>query len=146
MMKKYQVLCGFMIFLLTPGIGVTAQLCPCTVIAYANANTYIQSPSYSQYIPFDSPLTFTDCSTTTAATIVIANPPESPPPTAPVYMTLANSAAGPFTSSVLLVQGSTVITKANFADWFNASATFNGVNVTSPATPWVPYSITIMYY
>lgn len=145
-MKKYRVLCGLMVFLSIAGVAVTAELSPCTVGAYANANTYIQTPSYAQYMPFDSALSFTDCTTTTTATIMVANPPQNPSPTAPVYMSLANSASGPFTSSVLLVQSSTVITKANFPDWFNTSATFNGVNIISPATPWVPSSISIMYY
>ena len=142
-MRKYQVLCGFMIFLLTPCIGVTAQLCPCTVIAYANANTYIQAPSYTQQIAFDSPLSFTDCTTTTAATIIVSNPPQNPSPTAPVYMNLYGTTNS---TQLLLMQGNTVITKSDFPTWFSTSVTYSGVTITCPATPYVPSSITIMYY
>ena len=142
-MKKLQVLCGFMIFLLTPCIGVTAQLCPCTVIAYANANTYIQAPSYTQQIAFDSPLSFTDCTTTTAATIIVSNPPQNPSPTAPVYMNLYGTTNS---TQLLLMQGNTVITKSDFPTWFSTSVTYSGVTITCPATPYVPSSITIMYY
>ena len=142
-MKKLQVLCGFMIFLLTPVIGVTAQLCPCTVIAYANANKYIQAPAYSEQIAFDSPLSFTDCTTTTAATIIVSNPPQNPPPVAPVYMNLYGTTDS---TQLLLMQGTTVITKSDFPTWFSTSATYSGVTITCPATPWVPSSITIMYY
>ena len=143
MMKKYQFLCSFMIFLLTPCIGVTAQLCPCTVIAYANANTYIQAPSYTQQIAFDSPLSFTDCTTTTAATIIVSNPPQNPSPTAPVYMNLYGTTNS---TQLLLMQGNTVITKSDFPTWFSTSVTYSGVTITCPATPYVPSSITIMYY
>ena len=142
-MKKLQVLCGFMIFLLTPVIGVTAQLCPCTLIAYANANTYIQAPSYTQQIAFDSPLSFTDCTTTTAATIIVSNPPQNPSPTAPVYMNLYGTTNS---TQLLLMQGNTVITKSDFPTWFSTSVTYSGVTITCPATPYVPSSITIMYY
>ena len=142
-MKKYQFLCSFMIFLLTPCIGVTAQLCPCTVIAYANANTYIQAPSYTQQIAFDSPLSFTDCTTTTAATIIVSNPPQNPSPTAPVYMNLYGTTNS---TQLLLMQGNTVITKSDFPTWFSTSVTYSGVTITCPATPYVPSSITIMYY
>ena len=142
-MKKLQVLCGFMIFLLTPCIGVTAQLCPCTLIAYANANTYIQAPSYTQQIAFDSPLSFTDCTTTTAATIIVSNPPQNPSPTAPVYMNLYGTTNS---TQLLLMQGNTVITKSDFPTWFSTSVTYSGVTITCPATPYVPSSITIMYY
>ena len=143
MMKKHQVLCSFMIFLLTPCIGVTAQLCPCTVIVYANANKYIQAPAYSEKIAFDSPLSFTDCTTTTAATIIVSNPPQNPPPVAPVYMNLYGTTDS---TQLLLMQGTTVITKSDFPTWFSTSATYNGVTITCSPTPWVPSSITIMYY
>ena len=142
-MKKYQVLCGFMMFLLSPGIGVTAQLCPCTIIAFANANTYIQAPSYSQKIPFDSPLRFTDCTTTTAATIIVANPPQNPPVVGPVYMNLYGTTDS--IPDLLLMQGTTVITKSDFPTWFSATATYTGINLKC-SKPWVPSSITIMYF
>ncbi len=145
-MTKSIIFVSSILFLFVPSIAETAPLFPCTVTANANANTYIQTPSYAQYIPFDSALSFTDCTKTTAATIVVANPPQNPSPTAPVYMTLANSDSGPFTSSVLLVQGSTVITKANFPDWFSSSSTFTGLKLTTPGTPWVPSFISIVYY
>jgi hypothetical protein len=144
MMKKSQILSGLLMILLSiPSIALTAQLFPCTVIAYANANAYIQAPSYSQQIAFDSPLSFTDCTTTTAATIIVSNPPQNPSPTAPVYMNLYGTANS---TQLLLMQGNTVITKSDFPTWFSASATYSGVTITCPATPYVPSSITIMYY
>jgi hypothetical protein len=142
-MTKSHFLGCIMLFLLIPNIAVTAQLCPCTIIAYANANTYIQAPSYSQQIAFDSPLSFTDCTTTTAATIIVSNPPQNPSPTAPVYMNLYGTTNS---TQLLLMQGNTVITKSDFPTWFSSTATYNGVTITCPATPYVPSSITIMYY
>lgn len=143
MMKRFLCLFISMFFLFPPGIALTAELSPCTVIAYANANTYIQAPSYSQQIAFDSPLTFTDCTTTTAATIIVSNPPQNPSPTAPVYMNLYGTTNS---TQLLLMQGNTVITKSDFPSWFSSAVTYSGVTITCPATPWVPSSITIMYY
>lgn len=141
--RTYLVSLFLMMFLLNPAIALTAQLCPCTIIAYANANTYIQAPSYSQQIPFDSPLSFTDCPTTTAATIIVSNPPQNPPPTAPVYMNLYGTTDS---TSLLLMQGTTVITKSNFPSWFSSTATYTGITITCSPTPYVPSSVTIMYY
>lgn len=143
-MIKITLFWGLLVFLSFPLIVPAAVLTPCTVIAFANANTYIQAPSYSQSLDFEgtSPaVSLSGCTGVKTATIIVANPPQNPPPTAPVYMTLN----GTTTTSLLLMQGTTVITKDDFPTWFSTSATYTGVTVTSPATPWVPASITIIW-
>ena len=140
--NKISILSIGMVCLFGPGIAIAAVLSPCTVIGYANANTYIQAPSYSQQIAFDSAVTFTACSTVTTATIIVANPPQNPPPTAPVYMNLYGASTS---TQLLLMQGTTVITKLDFLTWFPPTATsVTGVTITCPSTPWVPSSITII--
>lgn len=159
MLSKFSVLFPLVLILFTPVFALCGALKPCTVVATANANTLIQAPSYSQYIPFVSPAEFASCyendptaptiKAPTTATIIVANPPQNPPPTAPVYMSLNTTdkdhAVAP---QVLLPQGSTVITSGQFPTWFpgNDDATsFIGVTIYSPGTPWVPASITIIW-
>jgi hypothetical protein len=144
-MLKYSVVLGILtLFLMIPGIAITAVLTPCTVVAFANANTYIQGPGFSQTLNFegDPPsVKLNGCPALKTATIIVANPPQNPPPTAPVYMSLA----GATTTGLLLVQGTTVITTDDFPTWFLTTATYTGVTITCPSTPWVPSSITIIW-
>jgi len=143
-LRKGLVLCGLMVFLMVPSLAGTAQLFPCTIIVYANANTYIQSPTFSQWIAFDTQLNFNTnpCKSTTSATIIVGNPPQNPAPTAPVYMALADSATNYCAQQLLLMVGTTTITKSDFPAWFADG--WNGV-VFFSATPWVPASVTIIY-
>lgn len=149
----------FLALFVIPGFVLAGPKTPCTVIAYAYANTYVQAPSYSQDLTFDSsaPATFTRCYDEggaaptfwgpTTATIIVANPPQNPPPSAPVYMSL-NTAAGAVSPQVLLSQGTTVITSDQFPNWFpgtDYTTVFSGVTIYSPSTPWVPSSITIIW-
>ena len=143
---KVIIFLGALFGLILPRVVSAAPLTPCTVIAYANANTYIQSPSYSQSLAFEGILpsvSLSGCPGVTTATIIVANPPQNPPPTAPVYMNLNGSASG--TNQLLLMQGTTVITKDDFTGWFSTTATYTGVTITCPSTPWVPSSITIIW-
>jgi hypothetical protein len=147
-MKKITVFCSLIFFLIIPVKAPTAPLTPCTVIAYANANTYIQGPSYSVSLGFEgsptpTPVSLSGCPGVTTATIIVANPPQNPPPTAPVYMSLNGAASG--TNQLLLMQGTTVITQADFPGWFSTATSYTGVTVTCPSTPWVPSSITIIW-
>ena len=145
MLKYSVVLCIFTVFLLMPGIAITAVLTPCTVVAFANANTYIQGPGFSQTLSFEGAIpsvTLSGCNNLKTATIIVANPPQNPPPTAPVYISLAGTTT---TTGLLLVQGTTVITTDDFPTWFSTSATYTGVAITCPSTPWVPSSITIIW-
>jgi len=154
-MKKKSVLSLIIVFLFTPGIALTKIWSPCTVIAYANANTYIQGPSYSQTISFDATATVANCNSTnliSTATIIVSNPPQNPPPTAPVYMNLVGGSGTSNSSQLLLMQGNTVITQADFPSWFpdntvipSTARSFTGVTITCPSTPWVPSSITIIW-
>lgn len=140
------------VFLLSEGKAPAKIWNPCQVIAFANANIYVQAPSYSQTISFDSTATVANCDSTnllSTATIIVANPPQNPPPTAPVYMNLAGTSNS---TQLLLMQGQTVITQADFPSWFPDNTTtpstarsFTGVTVTCPSTPWVPSSITIIW-
>ena len=143
---KVLIFLGTMFGLILPNVASTAQLTPCTVIRYANANTYIQAPSYSQSLSFEdtpSGVTLSGCTGVTTATIIVANPPQNPSPTAPVYMSLNGAASG--TNQLLLMQGTTVITKDDNLGWFSTTATYTGVTITCPSTPWVPSSITIIW-
>ena len=151
-MFKYLVLCALMVLLLIPGVALTAILNPCTVIAFANGNAYIQSPSYSQSLYFDSMVSVANCDVNNllkTATVTVANPPQNPPPTAPVYLALSDGTTT--TTQLLLMQGTTVITQADFTSWFPSTLTpttplsFDRVVVTCPSTPWVPASITIIW-
>ncbi len=157
-MRKFSVLFPLAVILLIPVFAVCGALNPCTVVATANANTLIQAPNYSQYIAFGTAATFNSCYESTAnkgpttATIIVANPPQNPPPTAPVYMSLNTSSSAAVTPQVLLSQGSTVITSTTltdaFASWFpkgTSGTSFTGVTIYSPGTPWVPASITIIW-
>ena len=147
MMKKLMVLSLLVVFFFTPDIARTKEINPCAVVAYANANTYIQAPSYSQTLLFDvTPTTVANCDSLnllSTATIIVANPPKNPPPTAPVYISLS----GITSTQVLLMQGTTVITKSDNPSWFPAATSIapTGIIVTSPGTPWVPASITIIW-
>lgn len=157
MVKKVSVLFPLVVICFTPVFAICGALNPCTVVATANANTLIQAPTYSVYIPFDTtPVTFGSCYESalnkgpTTATIIVANPPQNPPPTAPVYMSLNTSSSAAVAPQVLLSQGSTVITSTEdtdtFASWFpkgTSGTSFTGVTIYSPGTPWVPSSITI---
>jgi hypothetical protein len=130
--------------LILPSIALTAVLTPCTVVAYANANIYIQAPSYSQSVDFEGAgVSLSGCTGASTATIIVANPPQNPPPNAPVYMSLDGAAAG--TNQLLLMQGTTVITKDDNPGWFSTALTYTGVTITCPSTPWVPSSITIIW-
>jgi hypothetical protein len=141
---KVIIFLGVLFCLILPNVALTAELTPCTVIAYANANTYIQAPAYSQSLDFEGTgVSLSGCTGATTATIIVTNPPQNPPPTAPVYMSLNDAPAG--TNQVLLMQGTTVITKTNNTGWFSTSVTYSGVTIYSPSTPWVPSSITIIW-
>lgn len=149
-MNKKNLLLSLIILLpvvFAPCLAIGGPLNPCTAIATANANTLIQAPSYYQALTFDVLPVFTNCfgvDGPTTATIIVANPPQNPPPTAPVYLSLTGADAA---SQVLLTQGTTVISKLQFAEWFPTTAVnpFTGVTIYSPATPWVPASITIIW-
>ena len=148
MLRKCMFLCGLIFFLFIPTIALTAVTGPCAIVAYASGNSYLQSPSFTQYMGFaGGTVSFTNCASATTVTIIVANPPQNPPPNnAPVYIALAPSAGGTPSTQVLLVQGSqTVINAAsgNF-DWFTGS-TWAGVIITSPSTPWVPGSVTVIW-
>ena len=152
-MSKKNLSVSFIILVtvvLTPALAFGGALTPCTVVATANANTLIQAPGYSQSLDFVTNPVFTYCTGTSApttATIIVANPPQNPLPTAPVYLALNGAVSG--TSQVLLSQGSTIISSNQFSGWFPSVTTpapsFTGVTVYSPATPWVPNSITIIW-
>lgn len=155
-MIKSVFLCVLMVFVFIPGVSQTANpiLNPCTVIAFANGNAYIQGPAYSQSLYFDSTVSVANCDVNNllkTATIIVANPPQNPPPTAPVYLALGTTGAATTTTQLLLMQGTTVITQADFTSWFPSTSTpttplsFDRVVVTSPSTPWVPASITIIW-
>jgi hypothetical protein len=160
-MSKIMFICCF-VFLLIPCVAIAGPKTPCTVVATANANTLVQAPSYYQELFFTTPTDFSGCCdnatppTTfwgpTTATIIVANSPQNPPPTAPVYMSLNTGTPTmvPISPQVLLSQGTTIITKAQFPNWFPlstacATTIFTGVTVYSPGTPWVPASITVIW-
>jgi hypothetical protein len=146
-MNKSSVICLLVVFLFPPSIALAAPINPCAVVAYANGNVYIQAPSYSQTLLFDTtPTVVANCDSAnllTTATIIVANPPQNPPPTAPVYISLY----GITSTQVLLMQGTTVITKFDNPTWFPGTSSISptGVTITSPGTPWVPASITIIW-
>ena len=148
-MSKYHIIFSLSLIILTPAMGISGPLTPCSVVAYANGNTYIQSPTYSVDIDFTTgDAVFTSCNDATTVTIIVSNPPQNPQPTAPVYMSLINATGGTYTSQVLLPQGTTVITSAASSDWFSSTGTvrsFSGVSIVSPSTPWVPSSITVIW-
>ncbi len=151
-MRKFNLIFVTIVLILMPAIGICGELSPCTAIGYVNANTLIQAPSFSQDFTFSPAPVFTNCygSTSlgpTTVTIIVSNPPQNPPPTAPVYMSLAGAGVPTGTSQVLLTGATTVISKSQFAGWFpTAAATaFTGVTVYSPGTAWVPVSITIIW-
>jgi hypothetical protein len=155
--NKFLVLSIIVVSLFLADNALTKIWNPCTVIAYANANTYIQGPSYSQTISFafDSTVNIANCNSTnllSAATIIVSNPSENPPPTAPVYMNLVGDTGTSNSSQLLLMQGNTVITQADFPSWFpdntvipSTDRAFTGLTITCPSTPWVPSSITIIW-
>lgn len=145
-MKKALILSGVAIVLMS-GIAMASPTSPCTVIGYANGNTYIQSPSFTQNLPFsNNPISFGTCVPTTV-TIIVSNPPQNPPPNAPVYISLYTTGTPTtYTSQVLLVQGTTVISSSSLSDWFPAAlSSVTGVSIVSPATPWVPASVTVIW-
>jgi hypothetical protein len=148
-MRKFSIIIVTIVLILMPAIGICGALTPCTVVATANANTLVQAPDYYQSLGFANNPVFTYCTganAPTTATIIIANPPQNPPPTAPVYLALNGAVAG--TPQVLISQGTTVITINQFSGWFpsgTSTPSFTGVTVYSPATPWVPNSITIIW-
>ena len=138
-MRKFDLMLCLIIVILTPAMGIGGPLSPCTVVAYVNGNTYIQSPTYSVDIDFtNGDAVFTSCNDATTVTIIVSNPPQNPQPTAPVYMSLINATGGTYTSQVLLPQGTTVITSAASSDWFsitgNRSQFFRGVYCQSVNT------------
>ena len=147
-MSKKNLSVSFIILVtvvLTPALAFGGALTPCTVVATANANTLIQAPGYSQSLDFVTNPVFTYCTGTSApttATIIVGNPPQNPPPTAPVYMALADSTTSYCGQQLLLMVGTTIITKSDFPAWFAGG--WNGV-VFFSATPWVPASVTIIY-
>lgn len=146
---RFQLVSCLLISLFFAPIQVNSgPLKPCVVVAYAVGNTYIQSPTYSQYLEFvGGAVSFTNCAVApTTATIVIANPPQNPPPTAPVYIMLSTAAAGTMSSQVLVTQGSQIVINNSLgnSDWFSGT-TWAGVTLFSPGTPYVPASVTVIW-
>jgi len=147
---KKDIFLFFSIFcLFVPTVALSSPTAPCNVVAYASGNSYLQSPSFAQNLPFyQTSLSFGTCVPTTV-TIIVANPPQNPPPNnAPVYMSLYVTAGSDttYTSQLLVTQGTTVITSSSAPNWFPpTTTTFTGVSIISPSTPWVPGSVTVIW-